>query len=84
MEYAVDWRKIATKTQRDFFGMILDGKIKTENIAEFGFIAQWDRLGNNLDTIKNNCDNVVLNVFAKVDFAKFTKNLSPFFCRQDL
>jgi len=75
-EYAFDWRKIKTKTQRDNFGMILNGKFNfykySENYDKFsvGFITQWDRLGHNLDTIKNNVDNIVINPFFKVDFSE--------------
>ena len=76
-EYAVDWRKIKTKTQRDNFGMILDGKFRFlttpegDEMFNLGFITQWDRLGHNLDSIKNNVDNIVMNVFAKIDFNLF-------------
>ncbi|MDR0295139.1 MAG: hypothetical protein LBH91_02970 [Prevotellaceae bacterium] len=88
LEYVVDWRKIATATERDCFGMILGGKYsiysnhfdyenflsEKDGYADFGFIVQWDRLGNNLDTIKNYCDNIVMNVFAKIDFAQLYWN----------
>jgi len=84
LEYVVDWRKIKTATERDWFGMILSGKYavysnhfdyenflsEKEGYADFGFIVQWDRLGDNLEDIKNNCDKIVMNVFAKIDFAQ--------------
>jgi len=79
LEYAFDWRKVKSKTDRDNYGMILAGKLANNGMLNVGFIAQWDRLGYNLDTIKNNCDNVVYNVYAKVDFAKFTKNFKSIF-----
>ena len=74
LEYVADWRKAKNKTQRDNYGMILDGKISAAKIMDFGFIAQWDRLGYNTDAIKYNSDNVVFNAFAKADFGGFTKN----------
>jgi hypothetical protein len=74
-EYLFDWRKIKSETQRDFFGMILNGKMTAAKAMDFGFIVQWDRLGQNLGTIKNNCDNAVINIFAKYDMAILTENI---------
>jgi len=79
LDYAFDWRKVKTDIQRDNFGMILAGRVPTAKIMDFGFIAQWNRLGHNLDTIKNNVDNIVINGFVRADFGGLTKNFRSIF-----
>ena len=90
LEYAVDWRKVKTKTERDNYGMILAVTWKQwfvtdknngtmNNLMDIGLIAERNRLGHNLDTIKNNVDNIVINPFVKADFGKLTKNFKTIF-----